>query len=544
MTTPPRVFIFHHQPEPGRYSSPSSDSRVSDTALCAEFVMQLDPLVKQKRIVVWSRASMLPGTRVMPEIQKQLGLADAVVLLVSGEFLASTECMEIAKQALERCQANNLPLNIVVLRPCMIEQSLLAGLTLLPADGKPITGRSGLRETLWSEIGRSIMNQLFPKDSTPAPADVKPKLAVAPRDTADSKSKVSSPKDVSISWLHLSDLHLGMDPLRWRKLWPNVREDFSRDVKEIESVCGAIDVVFFTGDLTNRGSETEFLRLDEELHELWQELWPSGSQPTLIAVPGNHDLIRPAQAQADELAKWHEWTTTERDRVLTDLADGKRQVIETAFAPYKNWLNKTPLRGGLTLTPGIFPGDFSVTIEKQGLKLGVVGLNSAYLQLQGGDMMNKLALDVLQLHEACGGDAPRWLRRHDASLLLSHHGPTWLHPNSRKSYFAEIVKPGRFAAHLYGHMHIPVTQVMGWSGSQTRTECQGAALFGLETYEDEQQIEQTRIHGYSAGRIERKQGDVRIRAFPRFWQPKDGVQYRFDRPPNFSLELDGGYAIK
>lgn len=81
---------------------------------------------------------------------------------------------------------------------------------------------------------------------------------------------------------------------------------------------GNFDLVLFSGDLTNRGTSTEFQRLDEMLESLWTQFRRLGSDPVLLAVPGNHDLVRPKDhlAPVRELLRWkddlidavHRWT--------------------------------------------------------------------------------------------------------------------------------------------------------------------------------------------------------------------------------------------
>jgi hypothetical protein len=60
----------------------------------------------------------------------------------------------------------------------------------------------------------------------------------------------------SISWLHLTDFHQGMQDQDW--LWPNFRERFLLDLERICKECNSLDLVLFTGDLTQKGSIDEF----------------------------------------------------------------------------------------------------------------------------------------------------------------------------------------------------------------------------------------------------------------------------------------------
>ena len=106
------------------------------------------------------------------------------------------------------------------------------------------------------------------------------------------------------TWLHLTDLHAGMDESEW--LWPGVEEELLLDLGRMHERVGHIDAVFFTGDLTRMGTEEEFKRFDAVWGVVRSDLERLGSKPVFIAVPGNHDLVRPAKGSAvlDGLGQW------------------------------------------------------------------------------------------------------------------------------------------------------------------------------------------------------------------------------------------------
>lgn len=112
-----------------------------------------------------------------------------------------------------------------------------------------------------------------------------------------------------IKWLHLTDLHQGLKPQDW--LWPSVRDDFYRDLEILHEKSGPWDVVLFTGDLTNTGSKDEFQKLDETLSDLWQTLRSLGSNPVLLPIPGNHDLVRPSATSSAVMALTRLWHAEE-----------------------------------------------------------------------------------------------------------------------------------------------------------------------------------------------------------------------------------------
>ncbi|AOY81482.2 metallophosphoesterase [Moorena producens JHB] len=76
-------------------------------------------------------------------------------------------------------------------------------------------------------------------------------------------NQTSDHREVIFRWLHLTDLHLGMDGLE--NLWPNVEEIFFNDLEYLCEQVGPLDLVMFTGDITQGGSESEFQQVDKLL---------------------------------------------------------------------------------------------------------------------------------------------------------------------------------------------------------------------------------------------------------------------------------------
>jgi hypothetical protein len=192
-----------------------------------------------------------------------------------------------------------------------------------------------------------------------------------------------------------------------------------------------------------------------------------------------------------------------------------RKAVQKAFQAYDTWWRARNVPATVHVHHGMLPGDFSATFEKDGLRLGIVGLNATFLQLTGGDYTDKLALDVRQIHHACNGDAPDWVAGHHACILMTHQPSSWLHPSSEARFEAEINPHGRFLAHIHGHMHEPEDMRIRAGGAAMRRRLQGAALFGLESW-DKNGKDDDRIHGYSAGRLTQTDVDrAELRIWPR-----------------------------
>lgn len=317
-----------------------------------------------------------------------------------------------------------------------------------------------------------------------------------------------------IRWLHLTDLHRGMKEQNW--LWPNVKDFFFNDLAVLHEKSKPWDLVLFTGDLTRQGSVDEFKEVDELLEQLRTYLQKLGSSPQFLAVPGNHDLVRPEKKiPAVKLLQQWENQSDVQSEFWEDEQSPYREVIRQAFGNYTSWWYTQSLEAN-NINIGILPGDFSVTIEKEGVILGIVGLNTAFLQLTDDNYEGKLALHVKQFHEVCGGNGPEWVKQHHACLLLTHHPPTWLNVESQKYLNAEITAYGRFALHLCGHMHEATSCNTSIAGTEPRRIWQGRSLFGLEYFGKEEK----RLHGYSVGEID-LHGDTETLLF---WPRKDELQ--------------------
>jgi tetratricopeptide (TPR) repeat protein len=315
------------------------------------------------------------------------------------------------------------------------------------------------------------------------------------------------------NWLHLSDLHFGQ--ANQSALWPNVRRAFFEDLKLLHDRTGPWSAVLFSGDLVYSGRKEEFDRLEEEvLGRMWEELTRLGSgAATLLAVPGNHDVLRPSADKPPSTIR-QLLRTGGFSQVAEEFWGGDNEYLDAvrqAFGPYGEWWNNTQYRGGASIRAGILPGDFAATLQCGQLKVGVVGLNTAFLQLTAGNFLNKLVWDTKQLHATCG-DADDWTSQHDVRLLITHHGPLWLTDQAKDDH-PEIYPAGRFAAHLFGHMHENDLSSTSHGGGGVIRQWQTASLFGLEKFGDPPITR--RKHGYSVGRIHGTPSETQIRCWPR-----------------------------
>ncbi|WAL82925.1 metallophosphoesterase [Pandoraea sp. XJJ-1] len=302
------------------------------------------------------------------------------------------------------------------------------------------------------------------------------------------------------SWLHLSDLHFGQDA--HTRLWPNFKSLFLDDLRHLTRLAGGVDLVVFSGDLTQRGTEAEYAALTNEIKDVFNVLGETGKTPALFVVPGNHDLARPPKD--DPRTQMMRYFLHEADLMHSfweRSEDQYRALVREAFRAFEKWKETLPSEGIplLDCKDGLLPGDASARMECNGLSIGLIGLNSAFLQLGEGDYKGKLCLDVRQINALTAGAPQPWCDRNNLNFLITHHPHDWLSKDSIAHFNSEIYPSGRFTAHMYGHMHDANSVTILHSGSHGRSFVQSASLFGMEHLSDGTTDRQ---HGFVLNRIE------------------------------------------
>lgn len=312
----------------------------------------------------------------------------------------------------------------------------------------------------------------------------------------------------TFSWLHISDLHAGMKDSS--HLWPQIKTQILKDIRRHLESHGAIDLVVFSGDLTQMAKEEEFDSVFSDLMELWSVFSEYRTCPKLVVVPGNHDLTRPAADSSILMAVENFRKRPKvRDSLIKDDDSEYKKELNLAFANYQNFItkltdSKIPLA---TTNSGIFPGDCAGVIEVNGLRVGVVGLSSTWSHLEAGDFKGELEFYDLQVSAAVGGDIDKWSYANNINLLVTHHPKDWLNPEALKDFQNEINPLGRFDAHLFGHMHELSARSYGFGGQQVKREYQAASLYGSERDSNGTAV---RRHGFTIAKIDAERGCLSV----------------------------------
>jgi tetratricopeptide (TPR) repeat protein len=349
--------------------------------------------------------------------------------------------------------------------------------------------------------------------------------------------------------LHFTDFHVGMKGLP--EDWPTIEAQLFRDLEYLREIAGPWDLVAFTGDLVFSGRREEFERVQEFLARLWERFRAWDCDPRLLAVPGNHDLARPGPLAPLTLALPAGWGDVKlRQDFWGADCEGYRERVRERFAEYERWWAELCAADAETdrarvpvLAPtatGLLPGDLSTTLVKDGVALGVLGLNTTFLQLSDAMGAGTLAVDRPQIQAACDGDLPAWVKRHDACLLLTHQPPSWLREDAAGILVDHVIDPARPLLHLYGHMHESEQSSRSRNGGPAQRQLQGASLFGVEHWGADWE---QRIHGYSACRLEFDGDRTHVHIWPRRMHRPAGGGLRFSADSRYDL-LQGREEIE
>lgn len=299
-----------------------------------------------------------------------------------------------------------------------------------------------------------------------------------------------------INWLHISDLHIGVE--RQDVLLPKIKHEFMKDIEQMLKKIGTLDIVFFTGDITQSGKKEEYNQASSFIYELWDIFKRSGSNPILICTPGNHDLVRPDKSKAtvkvirdyhkDEESRKLFWDNIENGNEYIDL-------LENCFFNYVDWYDNISIPKPTNIIKGLLPGDYSALIEFNEITLGIISLNSSFLQLSEGDYLRCIEIGQKQILKCTKNDIYSWLKESDFAILATHHSKDWFSQQSLQNYNSDIYSNNTFHNHFCGHLHEASSIASGFIGSQQRRQQVAPSLFGLEKYNDSTK----RLHGYFMG---------------------------------------------
>ena len=261
-------------------------------------------------------------------------------------------------------------------------------------------------------------------------------------------------EEVVTTWLHLSDLHIGLKDARDSQEESFVMSMLGMIREKLEAfniinkgVESRIDALFFTGDLVQTGDSDECKMGKEGLEKICKNL--NLSTDYLYLVAGNHDLVRLERDNLDLesvlIAGREGGERINIDTLLND--DGMRKKL---YERFNNFC--------LTFSER-FKGTDSVLWYRaeqrsrvDNIKINIIGLNSSLLCLDSKIDKGRLALGLTQLNlfregmeERSNGNT-EWI-----NICLTHHpmGNGWLQDSATVQ---DILRTHK-VIHLCGHVH-------------------------------------------------------------------------------------------
>jgi predicted phosphodiesterase len=237
----------------------------------------------------------------------------------------------------------------------------------------------------------------------------------------------------SIRWLHISDFHVGKDNYGQRQIFKYVLDDVE---SRIASAVGP-DFVFITGDIANRGLLTEYEYFIDGFVYPLMELMGDNAERIFI-IPGNHDVDR-NQAKAVQAHT----VLSKVSGLLDPTPEGSRER-KILLPRFKDFVQAgLPATGAKWLDSS--PGAFVVVDTINGLQVGIIGLNTAWLSENDDDKKNlSPGKDILET-------GLQQIKDCDLKIVLGHHPIDWFIENEIKPISSLFGK--NHVLYLHGHLH-------------------------------------------------------------------------------------------
>ncbi|MDQ1611112.1 MAG: hypothetical protein QOG00_1043 [Pyrinomonadaceae bacterium] len=237
-----------------------------------------------------------------------------------------------------------------------------------------------------------------------------------------------------IRWLHLSDFHVGKDDYGQLRLFKYLLDHIRARVGE---GLGP-DLVFITGDIANKGLEAQYKEFYDSFFWPLLDCLPPETHERIFIVPGNHDVGR-MQARAVQT-----YDVLLRVPEFLDPTDEGRFERSTVLPRFRAYVDNDPTTSDEHWIVSV-GGTLHRTIDFDGKKLGVLGLNTAWLSCGDQDRHQ------LSVGKGLLEDGLERLKDCDIKIVLGHHPLDWLLDTELAPVRALLGRHN--AVYLHGHMH-------------------------------------------------------------------------------------------
>lgn len=116
-----------------------------------------------------------------------------------------------------------------------------------------------------------------------------------------------------------------------------MRDIFLSDMENVLSKIGSIDYILVCGDIANKGKKEEYEKARKFFETLQAKLKKDGKAPTILSVPGNHDVDRNANAYQMQAFRLAMLNADNGNNWLSGLRHEEPSAIKTLFSPLNNY---------------------------------------------------------------------------------------------------------------------------------------------------------------------------------------------------------------
>ena len=253
----------------------------------------------------------------------------------------------------------------------------------------------------------------------------------------------------TLTWLHLSDLHMRRDELHnlqvvLRALWHDLPG-------QVERAGGRLDFIVFTGDIAYSGKDEQYKLAEEHFFNPLLETTDL-SPMELFLVPGNHDVD---WSLISQLHPNIPLSLDNRDKVTELLSDeGRRRLLLTPMSSYARFVKRYfgPVSDHQMIRDEPY---YSVQhVGSEAPSVALIGLNSAWLSGFTKDARGDVNdYGSLLIGDKQIGDAIRETDEATIRIALMHHPLSWLKQFDQRDVKRWLQPSCDFV--LRGHLHDP-----------------------------------------------------------------------------------------
>src|SRR5437660_3534536 len=273
-------------------------------------------------------------------------------------------------------------------------------------------------------------------------------------------------KDV-IRWLHLSDFHIDKSNV----IQSRMLHCLCNMIREKIKMGSGPDMIFITGDIATRGDPREYKIFHESF--FLPLLSALETNRNVFLVPGNHDIDRTRArlvARYDALSIIPNFFDASKEGAMY------RKDLLTRFDAYMKaamWNSPLPVKSNWLSFPA---GTYTHVLTIRGNRVGILGLNTAWLSMSNRDKRNMSpGLPLLEEGLKALEKEAGFSNESGIKFVLGHHPLEW--------FVDDLIEPvsSLFEKHrviyLHGHLHKTDGRNPAGPGSARFSSMQAGALF-------------------------------------------------------------------